>query len=261
MKSLETVEYVETRTVQTGRGFHLYYKGDGRTRGGVLPGIDIRGVGGYVVAPPSIHASGHVYEWVEDQREDLAPAPAWTLTGPGSSSTARARGNRSNPQVTPTGYLEGERNEGLFRRASSMRNIGLSEHEIQVAIAVANDELCDPPLSSDEVAIIAASAAKLPVGREVEKYIFELGLTTYAIAVYYALVSHVDWRGECYPGMERLARMTGMSRQTARKARQELEGLLVKTTSTKQGNRYRLLDPPQSAAATPSANNPTETRT
>jgi hypothetical protein len=48
--------------VATGRGWHLYFAASGLpTRAGVRPGIDLRGVGGYVVAPPSLHPSGHRY--------------------------------------------------------------------------------------------------------------------------------------------------------------------------------------------------------
>jgi len=57
-----------TETVKTARGWHLFFAmpcpytpipcstGDG---------LDVRGDGGYVVAPPSRHASGHVYRWCE----------------------------------------------------------------------------------------------------------------------------------------------------------------------------------------------------
>jgi len=52
----------------TGNGFHYFYKYPGvpvRSGAAVLgPGIDVRGGGGYVVIPPSLHANGKRYEWV-----------------------------------------------------------------------------------------------------------------------------------------------------------------------------------------------------
>ena len=47
-------------------GMHLYCTptGDGNATG-VRPGIDYRGLGGFVVAPPSIGANGRRYEWLE----------------------------------------------------------------------------------------------------------------------------------------------------------------------------------------------------
>ena len=38
-----------------------------------LPDIDLRGDGGYVVAPPSIHPSGKRYEWVKGSGLDDIP--------------------------------------------------------------------------------------------------------------------------------------------------------------------------------------------
>ena len=42
----------------------------------LLPGADIKAIGGYVIAPPSLHASGVRYEWLRD------PASSATRTGP-----------------------------------------------------------------------------------------------------------------------------------------------------------------------------------
>lgn len=43
----------------------------------VGPGLDVRGNGGYVVAPPSIHACGERYSWFAGGT--LAPPPGWLL--------------------------------------------------------------------------------------------------------------------------------------------------------------------------------------
>ena len=59
-----------TPTVRTGRGgCHYYFR---HPEGEIsnfqnrddLRGIDLRGDGGYVVAPPSIHETGRRYEWI-----------------------------------------------------------------------------------------------------------------------------------------------------------------------------------------------------
>jgi hypothetical protein len=74
---------IDGPTSQTGRGWHVLVSVSGfRSRAGLLPGIDWRGDGGYVVAPPSIHATGNVYQWLtgwslEDQ--PVREAPPWLL--------------------------------------------------------------------------------------------------------------------------------------------------------------------------------------
>lgn len=66
-----------TLTARTSSGFHLYYSGEGPSTARRLgPGIDTRGRGGYVVAPPSVHASGHRYRW-HDPSVPIAAAPGW----------------------------------------------------------------------------------------------------------------------------------------------------------------------------------------
>lgn len=56
-----------TATVRTARGFHCYYDlpiEDHALKCSSGDGLDVRANGGYVVAPPSIHESGHIYSWV-----------------------------------------------------------------------------------------------------------------------------------------------------------------------------------------------------
>lgn len=67
------------------RGLQYAFSVEGETRNSASklgPGIDTRGDGGYVVAPPSVHPSGVTYEWEDGARPSqipLAPAPAWLL--------------------------------------------------------------------------------------------------------------------------------------------------------------------------------------
>lgn len=73
---------LDTYTVATGGGgVHHYLHHPGRpirnSAGMLGPGVDIRGDGGYVIAPPSSHATGARYELVDDRA--LAPAPRWLL--------------------------------------------------------------------------------------------------------------------------------------------------------------------------------------
>ena len=78
-------ELPTTRTAQTGRGGRHYlfqHPGPGmrisNDAGKRLGhGLDVRGDGGYIVAPPSLHASGRTYEWENDH--PIAVAPAWLL--------------------------------------------------------------------------------------------------------------------------------------------------------------------------------------
>jgi hypothetical protein len=59
-----------------GGGWHYYLAptGLGSIQAQGLAHVDWRGRGGYVVAPPSRHASGHLYQWIEGRDLDL-PVP------------------------------------------------------------------------------------------------------------------------------------------------------------------------------------------
>ena len=67
-----------------GGGWHFYYKYPGfevkNSTKAIRDLTDIRGDGGYVVAPPSLHKSGKNYEWsVSPDMADFAELPAWIL--------------------------------------------------------------------------------------------------------------------------------------------------------------------------------------
>lgn len=71
-----------TLAVHTGGGGrHLYFAHPGGTvrnsAGALGPGLDMRGDGGYALAPPSRHVTGDTYQWLA--ADPTAPLPAWLL--------------------------------------------------------------------------------------------------------------------------------------------------------------------------------------
>lgn len=70
----------ETMTVQTGGGgWHLYFKHPGgKITAERLPGVDLKSHSGYVVAPPSVHPSGNLYQRVGRQ-DVIADMPGWLV--------------------------------------------------------------------------------------------------------------------------------------------------------------------------------------
>lgn len=66
-----------TWTAQTGGGgwVHAWYRSPGPYRKRLALGVDLKGHTGYVVAPPSLHASGRRYSWANEL--PIAVAPRW----------------------------------------------------------------------------------------------------------------------------------------------------------------------------------------
>jgi len=68
-----------------GGGIHLLFQHPGipvATRKHALPGLDIRGDGGFVVVHPSMHKNGRRYEWDADAHPEdvgIAAAPQWVI--------------------------------------------------------------------------------------------------------------------------------------------------------------------------------------
>jgi hypothetical protein len=95
--------------VSGGGGRHLYFAHAGDpipTAAGLLGGLDVRGDGGYIVAPPSRHASGGRYRWRPSYGpSERAPAalPAWLahLARHGGEPAGALRGRRPLAPASP----------------------------------------------------------------------------------------------------------------------------------------------------------------
>jgi Bifunctional DNA primase/polymerase, N-terminal/AAA domain/Primase C terminal 1 (PriCT-1) len=147
-----------TPMAKTARGVHAYFQhpgGELPTRIGLGSGLDLKGDGGYVVAPPSKHPSGTAYEWIiSPEDEKPAPLPAWAI------EEIRARGRRATTEDLGEEIPNGSRNKAITSIAGTLRRRGLGETAIYAALLGINAEMCRPPLPDHEVQTIATSVAR-----------------------------------------------------------------------------------------------------
>ncbi len=159
-------------------GFHLLFKPTGLgCMTDVRPGIDVKGNGGYIVVPPSLHPSGNRYQWDPKGRIDeveLPEMPEWLL---GILQEHRRNGgnNGKAPPLSET-IPRGSRNDALASLAGTMRRRSASQQAITVALCEMNRTQCDPPLPDEEVRKIAESISRYapddwapPVGSVIEE--------------------------------------------------------------------------------------------
>jgi len=161
----EYPEAKDTLQVQTGRGKHYYFQYEEGIRNdvGKLLGteIDIRGEGGFVILPPSIHSAGKAYEWLNKNKPIPLPTKLREVLLSRLKSTP-ANGS-SNPEIAER-IPQGQRNATLTSLAGTMRHRGMSEEAIRAALLVENSQKCDPPLREAEVEEIARSVARYEPG-------------------------------------------------------------------------------------------------
>lgn len=168
-----------TLTQRTGNGVHYLFhlppdqpiKNSAKK---LAPGLDIRGVGGYIVAAPSVHENGNTYTWLDcdlPTREQIADAPSWlldlilqgvkTASIPAAASTAFA--NEFGPSfVWPDKIADGQgREDFLIRAAGHLRGKGLGQSDINRILLDFNQQHIDPPLDATAV-LDRASRYKTP---------------------------------------------------------------------------------------------------
>ena len=149
-------------TMTGGGGEHRLFAHHDRLRNatGRKPGIDIRAEGGYVIAPPSLHASGQRYAWHEEGHINSVALATWPprliawLIDPLDRSKA---GPPSNDPI-----VEGSRNTTLTCIAGRWRGEGHDESYILDQLLIVNQSRCQPPLPEREVRSIASSIGRYP---------------------------------------------------------------------------------------------------
>jgi hypothetical protein len=165
---------VRCKTGGGGEHYYFTYEPGLACKASFMPGLDIKSDGGYVVAPPSGHASGGKYEWDADGHPDdvpLSAAPPWLLnaiSGRDKGTSPAVRSDGGENKLLPEQLPEGTRHDGMFRLACSLRSKGLGPEAIEAALLAENNVRCTPPLPEDEVKGIALSAAHYPLGHSAD---------------------------------------------------------------------------------------------
>lgn len=183
---------------ETGNGWHVYLAAPagvtignaaGILRGtepdpetGKLPQVDVRGDGGYVIAPPSIHPNGRPYRWAVEPGAELPEIPAKLLdlcnrrsepaakvaAPPHQAPQVASEANREL-WVAPSlqGVGEGQRDDTCAKLAGYF--VEKLPVDIVCAILHGFGDRCAPPLPHDDVdRVVESVAKKAESSREIE---------------------------------------------------------------------------------------------
>jgi hypothetical protein len=177
LRKLEEQNSALPSTVEsvTPRGRHLFFRCPERevrnSASKIAPGVDIRGEGGYVVVPPSLHPSGKRYCWSVDSANVFAVVPDWLL----DRITAAPGGHDATTAATTwrdmvrDGIGEGCRNDGIARLVGHLLQRRV-DPEITLELTLAfNDARCRPPLRRAEVVATVDSIAALELKRRMNQ--------------------------------------------------------------------------------------------
>lgn len=167
--------HIYTPTVCTPRdGKHLHFSWPGFRVGNnqkKIPGVDFRGDGGYVVAPPSCNTNNTKYTWIIDPSQaPLAILPDGYM----SLITETGTVNEKYTVAPEMAFNKGRRDDDLFHIAYCLAKGGMDEREI-VIVMMNMAKVCNPPFPVGEVIQKVKSAVKrarrIDVSRELDEWI------------------------------------------------------------------------------------------
>lgn len=145
-------------TSLTSRGFHKFYSGAAPDKVGLLNHVDVRGVG-YVVAPPSVHESGHVYQWERAITGALPVAPPLLMALLAEQKPRAAATQEKWLSLALEGVGEGSRDVTCYKLAAYFVSKRVPQDVIESLLFLWADR-CEPPFPHEEVVVKVQSASK-----------------------------------------------------------------------------------------------------
>lgn len=166
-----------TRALTGGGGRHILFRAptgveirnSAGDHGGLAPGLDVRGAGGYIVAPPSRHASGRFYAWSVDHHPDEvppAPMPGWlvaALSRPAGDGSARDPSEWR--RLVAEGVADGGRNVAVSKLTGHLLRRYVDPEVAHELVQAWNETRCRPPLAPEEVTKTVGSIARKELRR------------------------------------------------------------------------------------------------
>jgi hypothetical protein len=192
------IDLPRTFQVNSPRGRHLYYEYTPRLKNsaGLLPGVDVRNDGGYIVAPPSKRAEGE-YEVTDDAAFNQLGETSITILNSRSTSAGKSKTVKLGSKV-----VEGSRNDTAFKMALKLVRDGKDRSGIFKILSLENESNFIPPLSASEINSVVYSA-------------WEYGLKTNGIRLAKSLVASVINSGDrslLFDHIPTIARLSGVER-------------------------------------------------
>jgi len=154
-------------------GSHYWFRHPGfkiTSRNSIGPGIDVKGDGGYVIVPPSVHSTGGSYVWYEDcdLTTELPEIPPWIME-------LMQAGDKRHSGAAPIAVdVVTDRNNTLASLAGTLRGRGMGESAI-FKMLMALNETWSNPLGATEVGKIAASISRYEEGKPAGALIIDIG--------------------------------------------------------------------------------------
>lgn len=158
---ISDLELPETVCSETGGGGrHYYFK---MPKGlkiacstGIMPKVDIRGEGGYVVVPPSTHSSGNTYKWIHSIHDfEIAEAPQWLI-----NMILKKRRGKLTRRLVPHGERNYEASRWSGKLIRQFKGQEEAEAKAWLELQKWNEECCQPPLDDKELRTVYESILK-----------------------------------------------------------------------------------------------------
>lgn len=166
----ESGELPSTATAITGRGgMHYLYRAEKPYHPSVNRdlGVDVRGEGSYIVAPPSVHPNGRPYEWNKGDapwERNIAAVDAnvdaFIDHIQRNGGVGQEEGVQGERFQLPQRIKYGERNDVLYSYGCSLRCRGYADDAIDAMLRQANERNCVKPVDDSELAGIVKQVCK-----------------------------------------------------------------------------------------------------